>query len=681
MSSWYKNTRRGFLEDDPDLIIGSLHNAASKDGWQVEPDQHEEWRASIEVLRTAITDEKFSFIDGVLAEYDFRRRGIRIDFILIARGVLFVLEFKRATLSASDRDQVLNYCFNLAHFHEITQRKGFKILPFLVSRKSTAHTKPIFVDWHDQNEQICRNVIETNSRQLSDYLHESWKQIIPKSDFQYDENEWEKWDGAQFKPSSTIIDATISLYGEHDVSAIKEHAVPKEAIDSCVKSVLTEIDEATQQRRNEIIVVSGAPGSGKTLVGLAIAFHEKYRNEAVFVTGNAPLVDVLNGALTRSYLKLHQQSRKNALGGFTRNRMHFVVKNADFKIVKAHRFLELSRRKKLSVTGSKQHSVDERILVFDEAQRTYAAGKHVNRHKLEEDEALLILREMSQGDDNGESIKSILVLLFGHNQHINTDETGAMAWIRAARTLNWHIAISDDTLSLGEFATHFINIDQDKRIKIEHTHLATSMRDQQTRNGAIERWVDMVMLNRPSDAKEIVKDTSPIYITRSLQDAKTWVQNKRIGEERCGLIASGQGRRLRPEGIFVDEKPDIVHWMLAPSDDVRSSNMLEQTQNQYQIQGLEIDYAVVCWDADLRRDKQAGWICHNVSGAGWERRTKEDETRRNSYRVLLTRSRKGMVIFVPFGDLTGNDPTRNPGCYDDIFNYLCDCGAQTLVVN
>jgi DUF2075 family protein len=126
----------------------------------------------------------------------------------------------------------------------------------------------------------------------------------------------------------------------------------------------------------------------------------------------------------------------------------------------------------------------------------------------------------------------------------------------------------------------------------------------------------------------------------------------------------------------VDYKPDIATWMLAPSSDVRSSNALETVQNQYQIQGLELDYSIVCWDADLRRE-EAGWATYKLKGSDWNRDTLI-EVAKNGYRVLMTRARKGMVIFVPSGDLSGDDSTRSVEFYDGVWEFLSSCGATEL---
>jgi len=630
-----------------------------------------EWERSIAELQDALRDDGMRFITGVLAEYDFRRRGLRIDFVLIADGTLFVLEFKRNSPTSADRDQVMNYCVNLVEFHELTQSQKLRLFPVLVSGGLQTSAVPKDVTWSADWPTISADVIKTNPERLGGVLAFLCRHVdAPR--FSVDV---EAWDSAPFSPSSTIIDAAVSLYGQHDVSAIRTHTAPKEAIDRCVSAVLTEIASATELGRHELILVSGSPGAGKTLVGLAVTFARQLAGDAVFVTGNAPLVEVINGSLQRAYLGLNKKQRSRDLGGYTRKGFELVARNADFKVVKAHRFLDHARS---SESARASQSADGRIVIFDEAQRTYSAGTDVNRVKLIDDEASLIVAEMERRPG------SIIILLLGHNQHINKDEIGPVAWLAAARKYGWHFAVSDETLSLEEFDSSSGWRTDPLRLSISGTHLSQSMRDQRTRNGEIERWAHYVMTNQPEKARTIAEslpDSSAIRISRSLDAARRWVRSRCAGEDRCGIIASGQGRRLRAEGVFVDEKPDIVPWMLEPGDDVRSSNMLEQTQNQYQIQGLEIDYALVAWDADLRR-QDSDWVCYNIKGGGWNRSrtTQEHVARRNSYRVLLTRSRKGMIIYVPLGDREGRDLTREPAFYQGIVDFLVDCGARRLNV-
>ena len=252
---------------------------------------------------------------------------------------------------------------------------------------------------------------------------------------------------------------------------------------------------------------------------------------------------------------------------------------------------------------------------------------------------------------------------------INLAERGMIAWFEAAEnatTGQWKYAISDATLDLpNAFPT-----DTEKKkwqtSKLRKTlaqgHLPNSMRHY--RSNKIEQWVGEVLEGTAANAKKIassLKDSDKVFITRDLEAAKSWIRKMSVGDLRSGMLASSGARRLCADGIYVAPKSEavIVNWMLQPSGDFRSSNMLEKAVTQYDIQGLEIDYSLVCWDADLRR---AGddWVCFNMVAPKWcyagdtEKRTEKErvEIRRNTYRVLLTRSRKGMVIFVPEGDRT-----------------------------
>lgn len=206
-------------------------------------------------------------------------------------------------------------------------------------------------------------------------------------------------------------------------------------------------------------------------------------------------------------------------------------------------------------------------------------------------------------------------------------------------------------------------------------HLSTSMRFY--RNEKVEQWVDAVLSCKPELAKSVAEEMFArdhvVQITRSLAVAKNWAKRNCVGGSRAGIVASGQAKRLAAEGLFVDFKPDIATWMLAPNSDVRSSNALEVVQNQYQVQGLELDFCVVCWDADLRNER-GKWSAYKMSGADW---SKDNliEVAKNGYRVILTRSRKGFVIFIPQGDPEQGDQTRNPEFYDCTYRYLKDCGA------
>jgi hypothetical protein len=678
MPSWYRGTRLEFLGSPTEEIVGKLHGSANRENWSIETEQSKEWAASIGLLRDSLSESRVEQLDffrqalldpstedirDVVLEYDFRRRGLRIDGLLFAPGIIFVVEFKRGKLGSGERDQVMNYCVNLVEFHEMTQQSKVKLVPLLVSRKVEYSPNYEDIGWHQDWPQILDHVIQCGGDSLGEVIGELLDRLGLDSTVIVDAGEW---DNSPFHPSSTIIDAALSLYGDHTVSAIEKHAVPAKAIDDCVDEAVKRIRQARTEGENHLIMISGAPGAGKTLVGLNLAFHSEFREDALFVTGNAPLVDVLRGSLERSYRGLSYRGR--ALAGYSKEGVDFVKKNTTFKIAKAHQFLSRNKSQKI------QASTDGSILIFDEAQRTYKKGKRVIDHYLKKHEAYLIIEQMKERRGS-----AVIVLLIGQNQHINAGERGAVAWFEAAEEYGWPFSVCDETLMLPELEGGRDWGSHNLRRTIEHGHLSHSMRFY--RNEGIERWAHFVMENDPeganAEAKRMEANDTKVLLTRDMKEAKKWARSHRIGEERAGLISSAKGGRLAAEGIFVNAETDIVNWMLAPSDDVRSSNMLEGVQNQFRIQGLEIDYSIVCWDADLRREND-DWACYNVVGGGWQKRPSEFEVRKNSYRVLLTRSRKGMVVFVPQGDLEGIDKTRDPTYYDSIYNYLKSCGAKTL---
>ncbi len=677
--AWYSADRAGFLGADQASIVAELSSAASAQGWHIEAQQHQEWGTSvgilqdeirqstpveIEILRGALEEAGLTDYSDVILEFDFRRRGLRIDCILLAPGIIAVLEFKRSKLTPADADQVTNYCVNLVEFHEETRRlceeDGAIVVPFLIQTEGLYDGRAVATDeFHAEPwGSVMRTPLRCDRKRLGEALSRVLRlrrgKVAPHRG---------AWLSSRFSPSSTIVDAAISLFGNHDVSAIHEHAGSIEQIEATIAEVASHIDQAQKKQRNRIIFVSGAPGAGKTLVGLKLAFDDRLRDEAVFVTGNAPLVDVLTEALKRSYRASARRSTAS-ISGYPRESARLLINNSVFKIVKAHNFL--------GERGAHTSSTDGRIVIFDEAQRTYEKGRMVLNKKLEDHEADLILASLEASYDK----EAVVVALLGHNQAIGRRERGAVAWLEAAERRGWDYSISDATLDLAEFRDPGHWRDHPSRLDLKAGHLSQSLRFY--RNSEVESWVHCVMENDQVGAlalsERLVHEGHQVWLTRDLAVARQWARDHRVGDERAGLIASGQARRLAAEGLFVDQKPSIAHWMLAPSGDIRSSNMLESVQNQFQIQGLEIDYAIVCWDADLRRT-DGDWAAWKISGSAWQK-DKALDVAKNSYRVLLTRARKGMILFVPLGDETGEDVTRAPEFYEDVAAHLLACGAR-----
>jgi hypothetical protein len=679
-AAWYVKDREAFVRDPLQTVVGELASSAVAEGLHIDPPQHEEWRSSVGVLqrelqqrtgeiallKATLAAPDLEAFRHVLLEFDFKRRGLRMDCVLLGDGIIAVIEFKRAKLSAADREQVTNYAVNLVEFHEETRRLVKEahgiVCPILaLTSGSIGKAKPfpdgfLRAPW----QGVLARPIECDGTTLHAALRFSLGMRQGQAPI-----DRQRWLSSRFAPSSSILDAAISLYGEHDVSAISAHAAPVELIDRCAQEIAAIAADSLRDRTKRIIFVSGAPGAGKTLVGLKLAFDRRLRGDAVFVTGNAPLVEVLGAALKGAYKRRGRQAAQAVVAsGYAHQDAARVIGMSTFKLVKAHAFL--------GERGAKLGSADGRVVIFDEAQRTYRKGRMVLRKPLAEDEAQLILESIQQSHPDG----AVVVALIGHNQAINSGEMGIGAWFKAATACGWRFAISDQTLALEEVVASGRWAEHPLRDRLSTGHLPHSMR--YYRNGDLERWAGHVLSDQMEAAaylgRSLDSQGDTVWITRSLATARQWVRKQRVGHERAGIIASGQARRLAADGLFVDLKPDIASWMLSPAGDVRSANMLETVQNQYQVQGLELDYTVVCWDGDLRRGPN-GWHAWKMSGPSWQK-DKELDVAKNGYRVLLTRARKGMIVFVPPGDSTGEDETRPPEMYDAIASYLVRCGGR-----
>jgi hypothetical protein len=676
--AWYFDTRPDFLDTPSDRIANQLAGRAADESLEIEHTQAQEWNQSIEVLqeslddriaiiREALQEPACEAIRDVILEFDFRRRGLRMDCLLLGDGVLFVVEFKRSHFGRADRDQVMNYAVNLVEFHRLTQEwcdgKRTIVVPVLSQTDRALRKKPAWPGLGGHSwPSVAERPLECDAASLKEAL-----MLGLENRRSTDRVSCANWLASPFRPSSSILDATLSLYGNHDVAAIQEHAAPKAAIDASTTEIREHIEKALAGGAYHIVFLSGAPGAGKTLVGLDLAMRGSYAESAVFVTGNAPLVDVLNEALRNSYRAQGNRKESWTPTGYRRADARIVSSAATFKIVKAHNFL--GRR------GRSHGQEDSRVLVFDEAQRTYEKGRVVLGEKLSDHEADLILEVQRKAFPDG---GAVVVALIGHNQAINRGERGIVAWLAAAERHGWSFSIGDETLELAEFEEPQRWAAHPNRWRLTNGHLHQSMR--YYRNAAVERWVGALLDNDVAEAKSVADEMeangSTVWLTRDLSVARRWARERTHGAQRAGLIASGQARRLAAEGLFVDYKPNIAKWMLAPGSDIRSSNALETVQNQYQIQGLELDYCIVCWDADLRREGNQ-WRAYKISGTDWQKDNLL-EIAKNGYRVILTRARKGMVIFVPRGDTSGEDPTRKPAFYDGVCDYLCSCGVKLI---
>jgi hypothetical protein len=209
-------------------------------------------------------------------------------------------------------------------------------------------------------------------------------------------------------------------------------------------------------------------------------------------------------------------------------------------------------------------------------------------------------------------------------------------------------------------------------------HLAVSMRS--FRAEKVSLFVKNLLDMNVEEARENYQDIKakyPIVLTRDVTIAKKWLKEKARGTERYGIVVSSQAIRLKPYAIDVKSPMDPIHWFLDGKEDIRSSYYLEDVATEFQVQGLELDWACVTWDGDFRYSPE-GWQCFSFVGSRWNNINKAERKLylKNAYRVLLTRARQGMVIVVPEGD--DEDHSRKKEYYDETWEYLKEIGIRIL---
>jgi DUF2075 family protein len=277
---------------------------------------------------------------------------------------------------------------------------------------------------------------------------------------------------------------------------------------------------------------------------------------------------------------------------------------------------------------------------------------------------------------------AVIVCLVGGGQEINTGEAGIGEWLESLNRSfpKWHIYISsmltDSEYGAGEVLKTVASLPN--VVYKDELHLAVSMRSFRAEHVSllVKQILDL-NIDKAHATLEKVKANYPTVITRDLGKAKQWLKKQARGSERYGIMVSSKAERLKPYAIDVKSTISPIHWFLDGKEDVRSSYYLEDVATEFDVQGLELDWACVTWDADFRYSK-SGWEYRSFCGDRWNniKKPERENYLKNAYRVLLTRARQGMVIVVPPGDI--EDPTRHPKFYDPIFEYLREIGFSEI---
>lgn len=641
-----------FLIEPVDSIIGKITQNHSQ---SLEHLQTGVWARQIEILQDAIQPLREGHI---LFEVQIPRMGKRADAVLIHKNLIFVIEFKVGANRYLPQDirQAHGYAIDLHHFHEGSHDKT--IIPILVATeaKKTEFKVPVEVDF-------VYEPITTNKNDLYTALEYCIRHIPPHEPIRFEE-----WIHSAYKPTPTIIEAAQALYSDHDVADIARNDAGDQNLQITSKSIQKIVHAARVNKHKTICFVTGVPGAGKTLVGLNIATSNTNvpdDEHAVFLSGNGPLVDVLCEALARDRVKHNSGISKSD-----------ALRQAEKMIQNIHRFRDES-----IIDFSKPPA--EKVVIFDEAQRAWDllnTSKFMMQKRgqksFNQSEPDFLISVMDRHED-----WCVIVALIGGGQEINTGEAGLQGWIDAlsAEFSDWHVHYSDK-LSQLEYAGSDVNFSDIKHAYVQPSlHLATSMRS--FRAEKLSHMIHHLIHNQAKSAAEYYeqfKHKFPIKITRDLNQAKAWIKAQARADETKGLMASSGAIRLKPEGIFVKNRLSAADWFLNDQDDVRSCHFLEDVATEFDIQGLELDWCLVGWDADYRY--RNGQFEHwKFTGTTWKQRHQEEQKRylENAYRVLLTRARQGVVIFLPHGK--DEDSTRQSAFFDDTFAYLVSCGIEILI--
>lgn len=649
--SYYSNDIQSFLNQDNYSIFGEI---TTNDQFSAEDLQKNTWNREIEILKRELSQ----FLDGyIIFEYTIPRIGNRIDNIVIYKGIIFLLEFKvgEKKYPSYAIEQVTDYAFDLSCFHKESHNR--LLVPILISTKAHSVKQEIRISKDNVLETICCNEYEIAKYITEVSLKFIQDEIIPND-----------WINSLYMPTPTIIEAAQALYLGHNVEDISRNDASAKNLNQTTKAINKIIDYSKAHNRKSICFITGVPGAGKTLAGLNIAVERQKIAEdehAVFLSGNGPLVDVLQVALARDDAKRNNISRKEA----SRKVKEFI------QII--HHF----RDDAISVDTPPV----EKVAIFDEAQRAWdeqnltdfmKKKKHIEDFNMSEPEFLISIL-------NRHNDWATIICLIGGGQEINKGESaGIYGWFDSLRNNypNWDIYVSDKTTDDEYSKGHnFAEMTKNMNVNIiEDLHLAVSLRSFRSEN--VSNFVKALLDVDIDTAKRFYEQFNndyPVFVTRNLREAKLWVKSQAKGSQRYGLTASSGAKRLRKYGIWVQNKIEATNWFLNGKNDVRSSFHLEETATEFDIQGLELDWTIVCWDADLRFEN--GDFKHlKFVGTKWQNIKSADNILylKNAYRVLLTRARQGFVIFVPTGDET--DTTAKPEYYDGIYRYLKSVGIKEL---
>ncbi len=705
----YNNCIEEFIKIDNNSIFGELC-----DGYHGEAltTTREAWKSEITIMKDVLS--KLTTKNGkIIFEYDIPRLGKRIDVVLLLEGIIFCLEFKvgETRVLENDVDQVLDYALDLKNFHKFSEDRI--IVPILIATNYSRSSTDIKMSVYD--DRIV-NPLVTGKSGVVFLINKILQQFQGETPIN------PNWIISPYAPTPTIVEAAKTLYESHSVENITRHEADKVSTDNTIAYIIDVVQKSKINKEKSICFVTGVPGAGKTLVGLDVAVRQTYQDNeqpiedegAVYLSGNGPLVAVLNEALAQdNHQKCKARGEKKNLSDSRREVGKFIQiihRYRDNMLAKIKNpvengILEIDPTKAVEQEKSGYGEV-EHVAIFDEAQRAWThkriadylkrGGTYGNKLKVPNfpmSESAFLIWSLDQRED-----WATIICLVGGGQEIHDGEAGISEWINALNDKfpHWKVYISPK-LTEPEYAEGKVNelLKENKNVTYsENLHLGVSLRS--FRAEKLSSFVHAMLSIESEKASELyneIKDKYPIVLTRDMEKAKSWLHSKVRGTERTGVLITKESSRYKPLGIHVLPSGDdnAVHWFLDDKANTKSSNYLEDAATEIQVQGLELDYTCLLWDADMRFDN-GEWRFYKFNGTTkWNEQLPTTENKQelrkymlNAYRVLLTRARAGMVICVPKGNsnktLSGfwEDSTRLPEYYDGTYQYLKDLGIEEI---
>jgi hypothetical protein len=654
---YYRNTIRAFLQQSTDEIIGVITRSNEFDATFL---QNKSWESQIPILKNALQD----FEGDIFFEFSIPRMGKRVDTLIVIKNVVFVIEFKvgESHFLNHNIEQVWDYALDLKNFHKTSH--NVVLVPVLIATEARNSYTQMVLTSHNDN---LTYPVKIGSNSLKEV-------IISALSFFSDEPQINitEYISGGYMPTPTIIEAAVSLYTTHSVENITRSDAGAKNLTQTTKKISEIIEQAKTENKKIICFVTGVPGAGKTLVGLNVAtshLDNEKGNASVYLSGNKPLVDVLQEALVRDKVRREREKGNK------------ITKKSAQQAVKS--FIQIIHHYRDEYLRNPEAPYDH-VAIFDEAQRAWNKEQTVKFMKQKKgiadfdySEPEFLISCLDRHND-----WAVIICLVGGGQEINTGEAGISEWLDAMdKTFpDWFVYISPNLTDSEYTAIEAIEkLDNQNRVNFDRTlHLSVSMRSFRAEklSSFVKNLLDIEIEKAKADLLQIT-EKYPIVLTRDIVKAKKWLKEKARGSERYGIVVSSQALRLKPFAIDVKTPMNHVNWFLDGKDDVRSSFYLEDVATEFHVQGLELDWSCVVWDGDLRYSPN-GWKTYSFKGNKWQNIKKIEGKKYllNAYRVLLTRARQGMVIVIPEGN--DEDHSRLKVYYDDTYNYLKQLGIKEI---